>query len=433
MSLYDILVCLMLLVLMTLSALFSGSEIAFAISNKSRLSKAAESGKKSAQIALYIDKNYTRSISTILIGNDLVDIAIPSVITVLFIGYLGNENGPIAAAAVSTVVVLIFGEILPKILANEYADKLVYYVSYPIRFFMFLFAPVVSVVTLIVNKLEKHWTPKEQEPATTDELVTMLETIEDEGMITEKESELIKSAIEFPDVTAKDILTPRVDVAAFDIGEGIEHIFDDEELLSYSRFPVYRESLDNIIGIMPTKILIKTAIADPNADLLSLLTPPVYVHMTRTISSILLEFRHTHSHMAVVVDEFGGMMGILTLEDILEELFGEIYDESDEVKTEPVQDGAGSYEIDGGMNIYDMFDIIGFDVRDFESEYTTVGGWTTEMLDRFPVAGDSFDYENLTVTVLEAKAMRVVRVRVDVHEKEEDGDRKEDYEEPECD
>lgn len=208
MSLYDILVCLMLLVLMTLSALFSGSEIAFAISNKSRLSKAAESGKKSAQIALYIDKNYTRSISTILIGNDLVDIAIPSVITVLFIGYLGNENGPIAAAAVSTVVVLIFGEILPKILANEYADKLVYYVSYPIRFFMFLFAPVVSVVTLIVNKLEKHWTPKEQEPATTDELVTMLETIEDEGMITEKESELIKSAIEFPDVTAKDILTP---------------------------------------------------------------------------------------------------------------------------------------------------------------------------------------------------------------------------------
>jgi CBS domain containing-hemolysin-like protein len=339
MSLFEILTYILIFVLLSLSAIFSASETAFAVSNSMRLSKAAASGRKSAKLAEYIDKNFVRSISTILVGNNLVNIAASSAFTVLFISYFGNNKGTVLAMIVSTVVILIFGEIMPKIIANEYADSLVYILAYPIRFFMIVFSPVVRVVAAIVRRYEKYWTPKDNGQASVkpEELVTMLETIEEEGVITEKEKELIKSAIEFPDVTARDIFTPRVDVAAFDIEDGIEHIFDNEELLSYSRFPVYRENLDNIIGIMPTKILLKTAISNPDADLLSLLTPPIYVHMTRTISSILLEFRKTHTHMAVVVDEFGGMMGIITIEDILEEIFGEIYDESDGEEEIPVK------------------------------------------------------------------------------------------------
>ena len=187
---------------------------------------------------------------------------------------------------VSTVVILIFGEIMPKIIANEYADSLVYILASDQVFYDCILL-VVRVVAAIVRRYENTGLPRiTAGPRLNQELVTMLETIEEEGVITEKEKELIKSAIEFPDVTARDIFTPRVDVAAFDIEDGIEHIFDNEELLSYSRFPVYRENLDNIIGIMPTKILLKTAISNPDADLLSLLTPPIYVHMTRTISSI---------------------------------------------------------------------------------------------------------------------------------------------------
>ena len=174
---------------------------------------------------------------------------------------------------------------MPKIIANEYADSLVYILAYPIRFFMIVFSPVVRVVAAIVRRYEKYWTPKDNGQASVkpEELVTMLETIEEEGVITEKEKELIKSAIEFPDVTARDIFTPRVDVAAFDIEDGIEHIFDNEELLSYSRFPVYRENLDNIIGIMPTKILLKTAISNPDADLLSLLPADICAYDAHNI------------------------------------------------------------------------------------------------------------------------------------------------------
>ena len=324
-------------------------------------------------------------------------------------------KGETAAPIVSTLVLLIFGEILPKIAGTSQADRLVLLYVRPLRFFMFLFTPVVFLVSKLVEKLAVIWTPKEHAPEVTDEeLVNILETIEEEGVFTEQESELIKSAIEFSDVTAEDIYTPRVDVSAFDIEDDLSKLMHDPDLLSYSRIPVYRETVDNIIGILPTKKLLKAVASQPLDSILleELLSPPVYVHKTRNISSILSEFRKKHLMMAIVVDEFGGTMGILTLEDILEEIVGDIFDESDDVELEVVQQADDVYQVDGGTNIYDFFDAIGYEPADFESAYTTMGGWAVEKLDRFPEAGDRFCWDRFEVLVTEAEAMRVETLEV---------------------
>lgn len=402
---------LVLMVLLVLcSAFFSSSEISYATANKLHIRSAAEAGDRRAKGAQWISDHFPKFLSTILVGNNLVNIAFSSVMTLLL-----AESGENAAPFVSTAVLLICGEIIPKIVGTSQADRLVYFYVYPLRFFMLLFTPVVSVVNVIVSKLSRFWTPEEPEPEVTDdELVTILETIEEEGVFTEQESELIKSAIEFSDVTAVDILVPRVDMAAFDLDDGLEKLLEDDDLLSYSRIPVYRETIDNILGILSTKKLLKAAVTQElnEIEVDDLLSPPVYVHKTRNISSILKEFRKKHLMMAVVVDEFGGTMGILTLEDILEEIVGDIFDESDEVELDVVPEGEDIFTVDGGTNIDDFFDYIGYTPQDFESEYSTMGGWAVERLDRFPKAGDHFVWDRFDVTVTAAEAMRVETLQV---------------------
>ena len=402
---------LILMVLLVLcSAFFSSSEISFATANKLHIRSAAEAGDRRAKGVQWISDHFPKFLSTILVGNNLVNIAFSSVMTLLL-----AESGENVAPFVSTAVLLILGEIIPKIIGTSQADRLVYFYVYPLRFFMLLFTPVVSVVNAIVSKLSKFWTPEEPEPEVTDdELVTILETIEEEGVFTEQESELIKSAIEFSDVTAMDILIPRVDMAAFDLDDGLEKLLEDDDMLSYSRIPVYRETIDNILGILSTKKLLKSAVTQEldEIDVDDLLSPPVYVHKTRTISSILKEFRKKHLMMAVVVDEFGGTMGILTLEDILEEIVGDIFDESDEVELDVVPEGEDIFTVDGGTNIGDFFDYIGYTPPDFESEYSTMGGWAVERLDRFPEVGDHFVWDRFDVTVTAAEAMRVETLQI---------------------
>ena len=402
---------LILMVLLVLcSAFFSSSEISFATANKLHIRSAVEAGDHRAKGVQWISDHFPKFLSTILVGNNLVNIAFSSVMTLLL-----AESGENAAPFVSTAVLLILGEIIPKIIGTSQADRLVYFYVYPLRFFMLLFTPVVSVVNAIVSKLSKFWTPEEPEPEVTDdELVTILETIEEEGVFTEQESELIKSAIEFSDVTAMDILIPRVDMAAFDLDDGLEKLLEDDDMLSYSRIPVYRETIDNILGILSTKKLLKSAVTQEldEIDVDDLLSPPVYVHKTRTISSILKEFRKKHLMMAVVVDEFGGTMGILTLEDILEEIVGDIFDESDEVELDVVPEGEDIFTVDGGTNIGDFFDYIGYTPPDFESEYSTMGGWAVERLDRFPEVGDHFVWDRFDVTVTAAEAMRVETLQI---------------------
>ena len=409
-----------LLLFVILSAFFSSAEIAFAKCNKLRFERYAQDGDKTAALVLKIAEDYTSSLSTILVGNNLVNIAASSLATVVAISLLGKARGETAATVITTAVILVFGETLPKIIAAAIPDSTAKLYAKPLYFSMVIFKPIVLLVNKFVNALAKLWTKEDQSNVTSEELCEILEDIEEEGVFSEDESELIRSAIEFTDTMAMDILIPRVDVFAIDIEDPFEL---SEEFYKYTRVPVYEGSIDNIIGIISTKKLIKSIASGEEPDIRKMMYEPTFVHKTRTVSSILEEFRETHRQMAVVVDEYGGTMGILTLEDITEEIVGEIFDERDSVEIDIKAVGENIYEVDAGTNIYDLFDYIDFDEpSDFESDYITVGGWATEMLDKFPEAGDSFTYENLVVTVLEAEAVRVIKVKVEVLPEEDEDD-----------
>lgn len=409
-----LLIVLLYAVFIFLSAFFSCSEITFAKANKKRIDNDADKGDRRAQNARYIQNNYTRSLSTILVGNNLVNIAASSAATVLFVSLMKLDSGEAIATVMTTVLLIIFGETMPKIIAADRADSLARRFAGPLRFAMGLFKPVVAGVEKLVQKLSPIWTPKEKTPqTTTDELRIILEDAEEQGVFTEEEGELIDSAIEFSDTMAMEVMTPRVDMIAVDIDKPMENL--SAEMLRHSRLPVFRGTIDNIIGILPTKTFMKQRLSGGGDDILPILVEPVYVHKTRMISSIIHEFRRRHLQMAVVVDEFGGTMGILTMEDIMEEIVGEIFDERDDVEEECVDVGDNSHQISATMNIYDFFDAVGYTPpADFTTHYTTVGGWATEQLDRFPVPGDTFTYDRITVTVLEAEAHRVNVVKADV-------------------
>lgn len=410
----QILLIALVVIMVILSAFFSSAEIVFASASRPRLNIAAESGDKRAIRACAINDRYTESISAILLGNNLVNIAASSAATVLFTWYYGSR-GQTLSSAVMTAVILIFGEILPKILCGENADSIVLYFAGPLRFTMRVFHPVVSVVTKLVNFLSGVWTPEEPEPSVTDEeLVEMVETIEDEGVITAQESELIRSAIEFSDATVKEILTPRVDVMGIDVTASVEDILSNDDLLSFSRVPVYDGTIDNVVGILNTKRMYKEIIGSGTTDIPSLMQEPYFIHMTMQLSDLLSEFLKRHVHIAVVADEFGGIMGIVTLEDVLEEIVGEIWDETDDIENEYTEPREGTFLVDGAMLIEDLFELTEYTDKDFESEYTTVGGWATEMLDKLPEPGDSFVYECMKVTVIRVDGNRAEQLRVEV-------------------
>ena len=406
-----VLLCLLIALFIALSAFFSSAEITYAKANRFRVEKAAGEGSRTARLELHIIDHYVRSLSAILVGNNLANIASSSAATMLFARALDLPNGAAIASVVMTVLLLIFGETLPKIVASSIPDTLARLFAYPMKITMTAFKPVVDPVEKLVHRFEHLWTPKEEAPdMTTEELVELVDNIEEEGVFTEEEGELIRSAIEITDTMAMEVLTPRVDLLAIDYEDGVPELSD--ELMQYTRIPVYRDTIDNIIGIMSTKKLIKAIAAGENVTLDDLMVPPLFVHKTRMVSSIIKEFRDRHIQAAIVVDEYGGTLGMLTMEDIMEEIVGEIYDERDAVEDEIVQIDEHTFIVDGDANIYDLFEMCDYEPPDFESEYNTVGGWVTEQLDRFPKAGDSFTCDRYTVRVLEARGMRVEKVKV---------------------
>ena len=410
----NLLLILSVVILIAISAFFSSSEMALASSNKHRIKSNAEKGDHKALKAQYLLDRFTRTISTILIGNNLVNISASSIATVIFTSIIANKALSQTASTVTiTLILLIFGEIFPKIIGATYCDTYVYKCSPAVVFCMKLFAPVVVSTEFIINKISPLWTPKESAPiATNDELVSIVDEIEDDGGFTEAESEFIKGAINFTEKSAKDILTPRVDVLAFDIDDGATALAHNTAILDYARFPVYRESLDHVEGVLNTRTFVCEYLKKGDqTDIASLLTPPLYVHMTRDISSILNEMREKQCEMAFVLDEFGGTLGIITVEDIVEEIVGDIFDESDDRTSEFTR--RGEYlEVDGMMNIYDLLETLEYSDKDFDSEYTTVGGWATEMLDKLPEEGDTFDFDDLSVTVTKISNLRVEKLVV---------------------
>ena len=419
------LLILLVIFLIALSAFFSSTEIAFAQANKARIKSLADDGDKKAVRAQSIIDDYVHAISTILVGNDLVNIAATSVVTLLCTGHYfkDNTNAELIASGIATLLLLIFGEIFPKLLAADHANSLTLSGSGLLRFFMKLFKPIVAVVGGLVKALSPLWTPKEEIPDMTDEeLELVVDSIQEEGVISESEGELIKSAIGFSDITARDILIPRVDMIAYDIDDPLEELLADADAMSCSRIPVYRENIDHIIGILPTKQLMKAVLMEETVDVESMLVEPVFVHMTKPAKEILQEFRENRTNMAVVLDEYGGTMGILTTEDILEEIVGEIYDETDEVEQDYKELSQDTFLVEGDLNIEDAFEVIGYEPKDFESEYTTVSGWVTEQLNRFPEAGDSFDYDALHVKVMSVQGPIVEQVEIHVDRKAEEED-----------
>ncbi|MEA4962569.1 hemolysin family protein [Lutispora sp.] len=402
-----------IVLLIMLSAFFSGSEIAFASVNKARLKKASQAGKSSAKIALYITEHFEDALSTILIGNNLVNIAASSISTVIAIGLMG-ESGTIAATLIMTVVILTFGEITPKIIAKQQCDKFVLLASYPLRFLMVIMKPVIAVVVWIVNLISKIWEKDGQkEPSVTEEeLVSIIEIVEDDGIIDKDRSELLQSALEFSDISVEEILTPRTDMVAIDIDDDMDTIVDIALNSPYSRIPVYEDTIDNIIGVLYLGRFLKKLVDEEPVNIRSMLIEACFVHKTMKLPAIFAELKRRRLQLAIVTDEYGGTMGCITMEDVLEQLVGDIWDETDEIINEFVIIGENTYEVSGDLTIRDFFEYVDIDDRDFESQYSTVGGWTIEMLNGLPNTGDTFRYKNMTIKVIELDGMRITRLSV---------------------
>ena len=418
-----------LIALIALSAFCSASEMAFSSANPLRLENLMEDGSARAKAAHYITEHFDHALSAILIGNNLVNIGASSLAAVTVMLLTGTDKWSWLATVLLTIAVIIFGETIPKILAKQNANAVSLRFAYAVRLMMIVLAPVVllvvGLVKLLTLPLKGESADAEDEEEAAQELQSILETAEDEDVLDEDRSELVQAALEFSDVSASDAMTARVDMTAIDIDDDWEEIQALLNTTPYSRIPVYEDSVDNIIGVLylnrffrgELDEVIRTGAVQPPKDLRSALMEPCFVYKTTKLPVVLEQLRKEKKHLAIVTDEYGGTLGIITMEDVLEQIVGEIWDETDVVEPEeviPVSDGV--YNIDGDMIMDDFLELLDRDENEFETESATVGGWTLERFGAFPKAGDSFEFENLKVTVLKMDGMRVERVRVEVTE-----------------
>ncbi len=416
MSLY--LVIVGIVVCVCLSAFFSAAEMSYSSCNPLRLEKARDEGSKRAGAAVRITEHYDDALSAILIGNNLVNIAASSLGSVLVILVTGSDNNTWLSTVIITLLIITFGETIPKITAKKCANNIAVQDSYIITALMFILKPIIWLVVSSINLITRGMKGSGEEDAeeAVEELQSIIETAEDEDVLDEDQSELLQAAIGFSEISAFEVMTARVDVQAIDIDDDWDDILSMIEEAPFSRLPVYEDSIDNIIGVLYLNHFLKAMTDDGRTDIRKLLMPPCYVYKTMKLPEVLNQMRKDRQHLAIVSDEYGGTLGVLTMEDVLEQIVGEIWDETDIVEHEVVQRDNGEYELDGTMVIDDFLELLGFDEESFEAESGTVGGWTVESFGTFPKVGDSFRYENLTVTVLEMDGRRVEKVLVKVDE-----------------
>lgn len=399
------------------SNFFSSSEMAYSACNRARLLKSTEDGSKKAAVAVKIVDRFDDTLSAILIGNNLVNIAASSLGSLAVIELLGDGYAWVSTLVI-TVVVIIFGETMPKIIAKGSANRIAMNHAYFVRFLGIVLKPLVWLVVGLVRliclpfKGEKR---DDDEDAAAQELSSIIETAEDEDVLDEDRSELVQAAIDFSDIMASEVMTARVDMLALDVEDDWDELMKVIDESPYSRIPVYEDGIDNIIGVLYLNHFLKALAGNEKPDIRSLLMPVCYVYKTMKLPAVLTELRHAKQHLAVVVDEYGGTLGVLSMEDVLEQLVGEIWDETDEVEEEIVERPDGRFELDGDMVISDFVELMELNEDDFDFESETVGGWTIEMFGSFPKAGDSFEYQNFDVTVLEMDGLRVEKVLVKVH------------------
>ena len=418
----DGLLYFVLVLLIAGSAFFSGSETALSTFNRVRMKNAAEEGDKKAKKVLKVADDYDKTISTILIGNNIVNIASSSLATVLLLK-LFPQNGALISTIVMTVIVLIFGEVTPKSMCKVNADKVAPVIAPIIDMLRTIFTPVSFLLVKLTNLLNKN-ADDAQPSVTEEELISIIESIEEEGVLDEAESDLVQSALEFDEIEVQEVLTHRVDMIAMDMDDPWEDQLKLVQSEGISRFPVYEDTIDHIVGVVRAKDLLLAEVSGQR-DLRKLITPVMFVHSTMSISTLLNDLRRQKMQMAIVTDDYGGTLGLVTMEDCLEELVGEIWDEYDKVEEEFVDLGNDVYEVSGEMNIYDMFDNLDINTRNFESDYNTLSGWCVEQMEHIPQVGESFSYENLRVTVKEMEEQRITKLTVEkfpLPESEEDDD-----------
>ena len=398
-----------------LSGFFSGAEMAFSSCSRLRLESAADDGDRRAALALSIVRRFDDALSAILIGNNLVNVASSTMSTALVILLTGSDKRTWIAALTVTLLVIIFGETIPKITAKRNANSLAMRVAGPVRVLMVILTPAVRLVVALVRLILMPFGSGDggdDSGEKVEELQTIVETAENELVLDEEESELVQAAIDFSEISASEAMTARVDVLAIDIEDSREEMFETVSKSRFTRIPVYEGSIDHVIGILHLNRFLKAMTEDVEADLRTLLMEPCYVYKTMKLPEVLAAFRKAKQHLAVVVDEYGGTLGIISMEDVLEKVVGDIWDETDTVENEVLERRTGEYEIDGDMPIGDFLDLMKIREEDFECESETVGGWTIETFGAFPEVGDSFDRENLQVTVLAMDDRRVEKVLV---------------------
>ncbi len=397
-----------LLILVLFSSFFSASETAFSAVNKVRLKNKAEAGNHRAQRALILMDDYDRLLSTILIANNIVNLTAASLATVLFTRFYPT-HGPTIATIILTIFVLIFGEITPKALAKDQPERVAMFSVPFLRVFLTILKPINAIFSLFYRLAMRLFATSDDEGITEEELITMVEEAEHEGGLDPHESQLIRAAIEFNDLEVEEILTPRVDIVSVDLDDDMDALERAFIESGYSRIPISQGSIDNIIGVVHEKDFY-AGLRRKSTSMKDLLSTCVYTTENTKISTLLRLLQRNKTHMAIVVDEYGGTQGLLTLEDILEELVGEIWDEHDEIVENFKLQDDGSYLVSCAADLDDLFER--FHLRDDLSESSSISAWVLEQLEEVPVEGAHFIYEHLDVTVTRVDNRRVLEIRV---------------------
>lgn len=419
----------LIVILIAMSAFFSASETAISSVNRIRLKSMAENGSRGAARTLEILKKYDKALTTILIGNNIVNIASSSLATLLCVRLIaqaynqavGDQYGPLVSTIATTVIVLIFGEVMPKSIAKDHAETISIGVSAVLSFLMIIFTPFSALFILLKKGVAKLFNKKEDNPSVTEEeLMAIIDEIEDEGVLEQQESDLVRSALEFDEITVDEIITPRVRITAVDVNDSADEVrakfFKDE----YSRMPVCEKTLDNIVGVINEKDFMK-AYDEKGGELTirELMQETIYFPCMLKISEVLKTMQKKKCHMSVVLDQHGGTLGIVTMEDLLEELVGEIWDESDEVKSPITAVEENVYSVYGEVSLNSLRRFLenhDIDVE-IESEAHTVAGWVLELFGSIPKTGDKVETDDFLVTVLESSELRVNKVRIELKPK----------------
>lgn len=406
------------------SAFFSGTEIAYTSLSKLKIKKERENPRGIQRLVLFIYDHFDNALSTLLIGNNLVNIAATSIATVMAVkladslgGRIEDDTASTIVTVVMTVLILIVGEITPKMIARRCSDTISKWAAVPLMVLMVVLFPAVLVTSWIVSLFSLLWRRKDgtEVTITEEEFENILDTAEDEGIIDESETELLQSALEFTDMDAGDILTPRIDVVGFELNDSMDTVLEIINDTQFSRYPVYERTVDHVVGILYVKHLLKELAEGRQASLRELMLEPVFIPKSMKLNAIMDEFRSRRTHMAVVADEYGGITGIVTMEDVLEQLVGEIWDENDDIVNDWQEMGKDRYECAGDLNLSDFFGHLDLDDEEVDTDCATVGGWATENIGAMPVPFDAFDYKNFTILVKEVDDNRIERLIVLEH------------------